>query len=290
MNAMNFNNVTISKKVRDTMEEGEPRPEPHPLLAKLVEHVAANNPLWTLVGYDCTHNNALLGRKIIGFKVIKDRETLGFIRREYHGRDYQITITNDRISASMLRGNAYHTTSWEKAALKVKKTFIPLSVNERMDKAFSSAQRCVNNQSYEQSRSQSSLEKKINQSAIDYATGEGKEHFMNHLKASSKPESSAALKAMDELAEVNFGMMTIEKVKNHLGLAGTTLVVKDVDTYLVKTVDNVQIYDDNTLPHNLRRGLGMLKLVEAEHFITDVGCRVSDEVFVLLDEEPNNVM
>jgi hypothetical protein len=63
-------------------------------------------------------------------------------------------------------------------------------------------------------------------------------------------------------------------------------VVKDGGKYLVKVGDDVQLYDDNSLPEIMRGRLGMLKLVEAEYFIEGVGCRVNDEVFVvLMDEE-----
>jgi hypothetical protein len=62
--------------------------------------------------------------------------------------------------------------------------------------------------------------------------------------------------------------------------------------YIVRVGDNVQLYDDNTLPVEMRGKLGLLKLVEKEHFIDSAGCRVSEDVFVVvLDEEasPNNV-
>jgi hypothetical protein len=54
---------------------------------------------------------------------------------------------------------------------------------------------------------------------------------------------------------------------------------------MVKIGQDVQIYDDNTLPESMRGKLGMLKLVEAEHFISSVGCRINDEIFVVLTEE-----
>ena len=41
------------------------------------------------------------------------------------------------------------------------------------------------------------------------------------------------------------------------------------------------MYEDATLPVDIRMKLGMLKLVEDEEFITEVGCRVSSEIFVL---------
>jgi hypothetical protein len=47
----------------------------------------------------------------------------------------------------------------------------------------------------------------------------------------------------------------------------------------------VDLFDDNTLPDWMRGKLGMLKLVQPEQFISNAGCRVNDETFVLMVEE-----
>jgi hypothetical protein len=47
----------------------------------------------------------------------------------------------------------------------------------------------------------------------------------------------------------------------------------------------VDLFDDNTLPDWMRGKLGMLKLVAVEQFVSDTGCRVNDETFVLIVEE-----
>jgi len=40
------------------------------------------------------------------------------------------------------------------------------------------------------------------------------------------------------------------------------------------------------LPESMRGKLGMLKLVDSGFFLSDVGCRVNDEVYVVkVDEE-----
>jgi len=293
MNISEFNNVTVSKKMRERMEaEGLDNVKAHSMLAELVKHVAMNNPLWRLVGLDgnaYSENKTMVLTKLA---VMKDSETLGYVFREYVRREYRIVVKNDRISKAMQRGSGYSTSSWEKAASKIKRTFVPLSVYERMDKAHSEASRCVTNQVWERERKIDRESRHYETNARDWALGAGRDMFVNYVKTQLAPTEGARLiEAMDVVNTTHTEMITIKKVRDHLGQSGTTLVVKDCDTYLVKTLDNVQVYDDNTLPHNLRMGVGMLKLVEVEHFISNVGCRVSDEVFVLLvDEEPNNVM
>jgi hypothetical protein len=62
----------------------------------------------------------------------------------------------------------------------------------------------------------------------------------------------------------------------------TALVVRDMGKYLVKVGDKVDLYDDNTLPQDIRMKVGMLKLVGDEQYLTDIGCKVTSEIFVLL--------
>jgi hypothetical protein len=85
--------------------------------------------------------------------------------------------------------------------------------------------------------------------------------------------------ATDELS-------TIEGIKTAMGAKKSALIVVDEGKYLVKINDNVQLYDDTTLPAEFRGKLGLLKLVNEKQFITDVGCRVNKEIYVLkLDEQ-----
>jgi hypothetical protein len=59
-------------------------------------------------------------------------------------------------------------------------------------------------------------------------------------------------------------------------------IMLKAEKYFVKALDIVQTYDDNTLPYEYRGKLGMLKLVSNEQCIEDVGCRASDDTFILM--------
>jgi len=92
---------------------------------------------------------------------------------------------------------------------------------------------------------------------------------------------------MEKVELLDTEMRTIEKVQEDFSNNKTALVVKDLGKYLVKIGDNVELYDDNTLPLDMRMKMGMLKLVEDEQYLTDVGCKVSSEIFVLLVDLTN---
>jgi hypothetical protein len=89
------------------------------------------------------------------------------------------------------------------------------------------------------------------------------------------------------LDDVRADMVTIEETTKAFQSKKTALIVLADGKYIVKIRDNVQLYDDVTLPHELRGKLGMLKLVEKGAMVTGIGCRVSDEIFVVLTDGQN---
>jgi hypothetical protein len=107
--------------------------------------------------------------------------------------------------------------------------------------------------------------------------------FMEYIKTEAHPSTANKIKGALERGEVlKAEMKTIEQVQKEFASGTTALVVKDSGKYLVRIGDKVDLYDDNTLPVDMRMKLGMLKLVEDAQYITDMGCKVSDEIFVLL--------
>jgi hypothetical protein len=86
-----------------------------------------------------------------------------------------------------------------------------------------------------------------------------------------------------KLREAEAEMLTVTDIESKFKSdKGTSLVLLSNGKYVVKTGDEVQLYDDNTLPVEMRGKLGMLKLVEPEQMIEGVGCRATTEIFVLL--------
>jgi hypothetical protein len=101
----------------------------------------------------------------------------------------------------------------------------------------------------------------------------------------TETHQTAMLDNLTKLEELSVDMVTIKETTDAFQNQKTALVVLADGKYIVKIRDNVQLYDDMTFPHELRGKLGMLKLVEKEQMVTGIGCRVNDEIFVLLMEE-----
>ena len=261
--------------------------EVHQTINQVVYRLATLNPLWTFRVRDISTNFQGV-KSAMGFDVFEQGEKLGEIVRSYRGGTNVIGISNDRISKARSRGDTYHTEDAEKAILKAKKMFYRLKPDERITQATKSAHDAINSQMWNRERAKAQEEQTIRKAAMEYFSGPGLAHFLEYIGTQPPSISTPILKAVEKTEEVRGEMLTIETIRQRFEKEEVALVIKDSGKYLVKVRDNVQLYDDNTLPHEMRSKLGMLKLVEAETFLSNVGCRVNDEVFILVLDEPNN--
>jgi len=252
-------------------ETGLPKLEEIPVrVCRLVWMLAKEFPLWTFKAHGWRT-----------FKVLKDGEELGQIGEEWYGSKQAITVRNDRIAAQNERKNAYHTQDIDKAVLRVKKMFKPMTLAERMVKAKEEGDKVIMRQYRGAHRNTQVLRNQMDQSLMEYAYAHMGQ-YMAWLKAKN---DLTMLGVIESHEKSKVDMQTIEEAQKAFDNKHKhALIVLADGKYIVKVLDNVQLYDDTTLPHDLRGKLGMLKLVEAEQMVTGIGCRVSDEIFVVLHE------
>lgn len=285
MNTLELSNIELSTKAAKSVKDsGRELTGVDKLIDPVVQRLAVLNPLWRFVisgtGYDNHTEPASL--KAVEFEVIEAGEELGTIGRCYHGRDHVIEITNSRIGRERTRGGGYKTKDADKAILKAKKMFFKLKPNERIDKAMKDASGVIQQQSRRKDREKYDHANTIQTAANKFIMGTGFPMFLEHIKTMAESEQIKIYKAQAEQERIGEEMLTIDKVKSQFENGKTALVIKDDGKYLVKIGDAIQLYDNNTLPEDMRGKLGMLKLVEAEAFVSNVGCRINDEVFVVV--------
>lgn len=287
MNTLELNNVELStktaKSVNDSTRELKGVDK---LIDPVVQRLAVLNPLWRFMVESVTYDNSTdpQSLKAVKFKVMEAGEELGTISKEYHGRDYVIQISNERIGKDRVRRGGYKTKDADKAILKAKKMFFKLKPNERIDKAMKDASGVIQQQARRKNNEKHDHASTIQTAAHKFIMGTGFPMFLEHIKTMAESEQIKIYKAQAEHKRIGEEMLTIDKVKSQFENGKTALVIKDDGKYLVKIGDAIQLYDNNTLPDDMRGKLGMLKLVEAEAFVSNVGCRINDEVFVLVVE------
>jgi len=289
MNTLSLSNVVIGEDLQKSLDkEGLKLTGVFNMLDPVVSRLASLNPLWTFV-----INNSGLGtgsnRVASGFSVKLDGEELGTIGLSYMGqRGKVIAICNDRIGRGRQRSDSYRTVDADKAVLMAKKMFGKMNPNERISKAKDAAERIVTRASWNKERERTMHQSNIKNEMLVWAETKGNALFMEYLKVEAIPSlKHKVTTSMEKVELLDTEMKTIERVQQDFSKNKTALVVKDTGKYLVKIGDKVDLYDDNTLPVDMRMKIGMLKLVEDEHYLTDIGCKVTNEIFVLLVDLTN---
>jgi hypothetical protein len=291
MNTLSLSNVVVGEDLQKSMDkEGLKLSGVYGMLDPVVSRLASLNPLWTFV-INSSAPSMGSSRVASNFMVKLDGEELGTIGLSYMGqRGKVIAICNDRIGKGRQRSDSYRTVDADKAILMAKKMFGKMNPSERISKAKDAAERVVSRASWNKERERTQHQANVKNEMLVWAETKGHDMFMKYIKVEAIPSlKHKVTTSMEKVELLDTEMKTIEKVQKDFSDNKTALVVKDLGKYLVKIGDNVELYDDNTLPLDMRMKMGMLKLVEDEQYLTDVGCKVTHEIFVLLVDELTNV-
>lgn len=291
MNTMSLSNIAVEESLQKSLaESGQKIIIVDKMIDPVINRLASLNPLWTFVVTNSS-SYSLEGRVAVAFTVRADGEELGTITTSYMGqRGRVIAISNDRIGKARQRSESYRTESAEKAVLMAKKMFGRMNPNERISKARDLAERVVTRAGYSKTRERHNHTSTVQEAMLTWAATYGHDMFLKYIQhEATLTNTHKVVTSMERIEVLDLEMKTIDRVQQEFGDNKTALVIKDSGKYLVKVGDKVDLYDDNSLPVDMRMKLGMLKLVQDEEYLTDIGCKVTSEVFVLLVDELTNV-
>ena len=294
MSAMNFSNVVLESetdKFVSLHKVEKNKVLAHPMIEPVIEKLAVLYPLWKFEGSGHQSMNSQGTVWLTTFAVSCDGESLGTITRRYEGRDYQICVTNDRIKAKLERTNYYKTKDPIKAVAKVKKMFGPNDTQEMARIARGKAGAVAQDADWSKSRELSDASEVVQRAAKKYVMGAGFETFMAYVKNHYPTQEYELLVTKHEVAEkARTELETIKATKDVISTQKKGAVVtRRGNTYVVEQSDKVEICDDNTLPEWIRSRIGMLKLIEPAQFVSDLGMRASESVFVLIEPPEANL-
>jgi hypothetical protein len=283
--AMTLSNVVIDDKLLNGRRKSDfdfvvERP-----LNEIMWKVVTENPTWEfrVQQYYATIKSETMDTRpritVAKFSVFKDGEEIGRIDRDYRYDQggFVFSISSNAIKNERERVGAYRTKDAKKALAAIKKTFSNKSVAERVGEAFAEATRVVNRQSSRKRGEHHNAFSNLLPLMKTFTFNEHAEEFKRYVTFNRQAHNLA------KLHEAEAEMLTVSDIEAKFKAnVGTSLVMLSNGKYLVKTGDDIQLYDDNSLPVDMRGKLGMLKLVEPEQMIEGVGCRATTEVFIVL--------
>ena len=286
MNTLKLSNVTFCAELEKHRSKVA---GVYGLIDPVISRLATLNPLWMFEAQ--SRYNVQDGFLVSDFVVKLDGEYLGNIGTSYMGqKGTVIAISNDRIGKNRQRSSSYRTSDADKAVLMAKKMFGKMNPAERLQKAKEAAERVVSRASWAKERERTQYQSILKNEMLAWVENRGYQLFREFIdKEALLSTKKQVLQAEEKIQVLDTEMKTIERVQEDFGINKTALVVKDAGKYLVRIGDNVELYDDNSLPLDIRMKMGMLKLVQDEEYLTDVGCRVTSEIFVLLVDDLTNV-
>lgn len=271
MNMMSLSQLTLAKKHAEIGLTKE-RLTASDTFNELIVELATRNPLWNFVVTDLrTHS---FKKSVVEITIYQHGEELGTIGWDYFRSDYGFKITNHRIKSARNRTSSYRTHDVKKALAAIKKSFASKNVSERVAHEVSLANSVLREQIYTRNREARTINDNIKTAKVDFA---------DTLPAEFKAYMQLANKAhvLEKHDTLTLEMKTLNDLEQAFDSGKSALVIKTDSGYIVRHNDKVEILDDATLPNDMKVKLGMLKLVDNEHFITNIGGKVKADVFVL---------
>ena len=247
-------------------------------MAPLAYEAAKKFPRWKFVGLPSISYDDQM--EVAKFNVYENREKIGTIGTTQTRQGLKYVIANDRIAKGRKRGSSAETKDVSKALKLMAKSFGGKTNTEKLNAAYAELERGIINGNA------------AKQAAFNQSRATLVRRLDPYIFANFETVSAAAIAAG---ADAN-GVMELPELKNDLdttshiyhALANTKGVFIHItgNDYLTRDgLDNLVLSSDQ-LPSDLKGKLGMLKLVEDNHFMKDVGYRLNANTFFIVRGEP----
>ena len=263
MNAMMLSNVYMR---RGESKEGI---EMHKALSEVVYSLATTNPTWT---FECIRGHS----RIEDIHVHAEGQRIGKLGTTYSNRagTTAVTVTSDNVTA---RNSTITSSDTKKAIREARRHFSPKPLPKLMIEKLQNAEREIYNQAHRKNSLARDHLGTMREAIDKFALRTKREEFTQWAKTSNK--SNEIINALEHFDAVQEEMVILKELEDS---NNKVLVWRDKGKYIIKALDNVQTYDDNTIPEEYRAKLGMLKLVDVKVAIGNIGCKIEEDLFLLL--------
>ena len=271
-----------------TDKKEEPNPTMVEFMDSFIREVAKKHPEWTFINamqYSYTGPDSGKAEiEMADFDVFHDREYLGSLGRDHFRGRWAYSITNHRIHAKRERGYGAKTTDLKKALRLVEKEFGRKSYDEMLNELAEKGRGKVGMSQHSHASKAAATERYL------------VEHLAPHLIANFDTYRDLAIAegARADKLDVYHEQLEAKQVATNITVkmrngAGLFVIVAS-NVYAARDSGSndaiaYHTWTSDTVPDVVRRKIGLLKLVEPDHFLADVGYRVDDNSFLILKEE-----
>jgi len=246
-----------------------------PFLEPLIHQLALAHPQWIFTGknYKSPYPNPTSLYCAQFFQISEKREPLGSIELGVHGGRNSFFICNERIKTSRKRGDTNKTGDIKKA-IKIISKFVGLpTTGEMLGRAIRETTAAITNVQGRKQYDYVELYSKLRNNATEL--------LIAHWGEFSKTIPAGFMAFPDKYKEY----CVANKVKAaYEGNKAYLIWINGIDYAIKHGMDGVTFSSSENLPDFIRRGIGMLKLVEDSQIIDGVGLKVDARTFLILPE------
>jgi hypothetical protein len=251
----------------------------HPTLEPLAYAVAEKHPDWMLsVNYASRqYDNKVAWVMELQVSITATEELLGQIgvetrrKRGEHAREYVFAVYNKRIAEKRDRGTTFKTGKLKDALKQIHKNFYPKTLVDKIDEAWGMASNIAGRAAGQAERDVDYAHRILMEPGVRFLKDKYWEEFKSTL------EDTGAIKAHTELAglidRANDLSDIHTKLQQHKLL---TVTIKDDKYTVAKSPTEIKEYLADDVPEDVRRQVGMLKLVAEHEVVPGVGLRVGE--------------
>ena len=247
-------------------------------LAPLAYEAAKKFPRWKFVGIPFRSYDDRW--EVMKLNVYEGREKIGTINTTQTRQGLKYVIGNDRIAKGRKRGNHAETGDIKKALSLMAKSFGGKTTTEKLNEASAKLSGQLHSGNAAAQAQYNSAMHALKRDLDDYILANLEEVSAAAIAAGAKP---SAINSIPQMKEDYY--TTHQIAKAYSTYKGLFILINGSD-YLVQDGEepSALTLSSDQLPGNIKGKLGMLKLIEDNHFMKDAGYRLNATTFFVLKE------
>lgn len=257
-----------------------------PKIAPFVDAIIAQRPKWKFV---CRQRQGSLlqddGTQTPAFGSLQvyseTEEILGELDTTYtyRGGESQLTYTydNQRLSDKRLRGGWSRSTKLDKAVKDVLKNFRPKDTTEMVRERTATVHSVVGQVVQEAQREFMNPYATLNRQLTNFV--------MSNWSMLSPMFTEADITFDPKLPEIYAASIKAKEMGESLTTGGLYIIVRFDDYLVVRPSGDVEIKTSEELPAEVRRKLGILKLVEVKQYVPDMGVHCAKDTYFITGKD-----